>query len=208
MFILKRAESVTIDIPFYDPVLQALQGTITWAAGDVKIIKDGTDIGDATNLPYLVTGRKTWRLDLEVIETTAKMISIEFTNVAIVDTVVTAETYGESGQIVNLPATIAVGAIATDAITSSQIATGAIKDGAIASAERNNIARSLLMFDVSTITGEAAKAFVNGWRFLRNKWSITDGVLTVTKEDDVTPAWTATLTSDAAAEPVTGVTPD
>jgi len=44
-------------------------------------------------------------------------------------------------------------------------------------------------------------------RFLRNKWSITGTTLTVTKEDDSTSAWTATVSTDAAAEPVTGNNP-
>lgn len=44
-------------------------------------------------------------------------------------------------------------------------------------------------------------------RFLRNKWSITAGTLTVTKEDDVTTSFTATVTTDAAAVPIVGNDP-
>jgi hypothetical protein len=44
-------------------------------------------------------------------------------------------------------------------------------------------------------------------RFLRNKWSIAAGTLTVTKENDTTTSWTAALTTDAAAEPVTASDP-
>jgi hypothetical protein len=42
---------------------------------------------------------------------------------------------------------------------------------------------------------------------LRNKWSITGTTMTVTKEDDSTASWTSELTSDAAADPVTGSNP-
>lgn len=44
-------------------------------------------------------------------------------------------------------------------------------------------------------------------RFLRNKWSVSAGTLTVTKEDDVTASFTATVTTDAAALPIIGNDP-
>jgi len=43
-------------------------------------------------------------------------------------------------------------------------------------------------------------------RFLRNKWSISTGTLTVTKEDDTTASWTASVTT-AASNPVDSVDP-
>lgn len=68
-------------------------------------------------------------------------------------------------------------------------------------------ADALLKRDMSAVTGEAARSPLNAVRFLRNKWSISGGTLTVTKEDDATTAWTATLSTDAAADPVTGSDP-
>ena len=44
-------------------------------------------------------------------------------------------------------------------------------------------------------------------RFLRNKWSIAGTTLTVTKEDDATASWTATVSTDAAAIPIVGNDP-
>lgn len=44
-------------------------------------------------------------------------------------------------------------------------------------------------------------------RFLRNKWSVSGTTLTVTQEDDTTSAWTATISTDAAALPITGSDP-
>jgi len=44
-------------------------------------------------------------------------------------------------------------------------------------------------------------------RFLRNKWAVATGTLTVYKEDDSTESWTATVTTDAAANPITGNDP-
>lgn len=43
-------------------------------------------------------------------------------------------------------------------------------------------------------------------RFLRNKWSITTGTLTVTKEDDSTTSWTAAITT-TAGNPVSSSDP-
>lgn len=73
--------------------------------------------------------------------------------------------------------------------------------------ELNNYADALLKRDMSAVTGEAARSPLNAFRYLRNKWSIAAGNLTVTKEDDTTVAWTATLTTSASAEAVTALDP-
>lgn len=44
-------------------------------------------------------------------------------------------------------------------------------------------------------------------RFLRNKWAIAAGALTVYKEDDSTASWTGTVTTDGSALPITGEDP-
>lgn len=77
----------------------------------------------------------------------------------------------------------------------------------ITSAEHTNIADALLKRDMSAVTGESARSPLNAFRFLRNKWSLSGATLTVTKEDDTTSAWTATVTTDAGANPVTGSDP-
>lgn len=78
---------------------------------------------------------------------------------------------------------------------------------ALTTTEHNNIADALLKRDWTAVTGEAARSALNALRFLRNKWSVSAGTLTVTEEDDLTTAWTGTVTTDAAANPVTGVDP-
>jgi hypothetical protein len=62
---------------------------------------------------------------------------------------------------------------------------------------------ALLVRDMSSVSGEAARSPLNALRFLRNKWAISGGTLTVYEEDDTTSAWTAALTTNAAADPVT-----
>lgn len=44
-------------------------------------------------------------------------------------------------------------------------------------------------------------------RALRNKVSISGGIMTVTKEDDSTASWTAAVTTSASADPITAVDP-
>lgn len=43
--------------------------------------------------------------------------------------------------------------------------------------------------------------------FLRNKWTVSGGTLTVYATDDTTSAWTSTVSTDDTAEPVTGSDP-
>jgi len=43
--------------------------------------------------------------------------------------------------------------------------------------------------------------------FLRNKWTVSGGTLTVYDTDDTTSSWTATVTGTAGADPVTGSDP-
>jgi hypothetical protein len=43
--------------------------------------------------------------------------------------------------------------------------------------------------------------------FLRNKWTVSAGTLTVYQTDDATSEWTATVSSDAAANPIIGNDP-
>lgn len=77
----------------------------------------------------------------------------------------------------------------------------------ISAATANQIADAILNRDFSSVSDTNARTALNALRFLRNKYSVTGTTLTVTKEDDTTSAWTSTLTTDAAADPVTGSDP-
>jgi hypothetical protein len=68
-------------------------------------------------------------------------------------------------------------------------------------------ADALLNRDMSAVSDTTARSPLNALRAIRNKVTTTGGTLTVTKEDDTTEAWTAALTTDGAAEPITGVDP-
>lgn len=68
-------------------------------------------------------------------------------------------------------------------------------------------ADALLNRDMSSVSDTNARSPLNALRFLRNKWGVSGTTLTVRKEDDSTAAWTATVTADAAADPITGSDP-
>lgn len=95
---------------------------------------------------------------------------------------------------------ITAGAIAADAIGASELATDAV----------NEIAEGLLNYNLGTGTdsGSATVRTVRqALRFLRNKFTLSAGTLTVYKEDDTTASWTSAVTTDAAANPVTASDP-
>ena len=68
-------------------------------------------------------------------------------------------------------------------------------------------ADALLKRDWTSVTGEASRSVLNALRFLRNKWSITAGSVTVFKEDDAASAWTGVLATAASADVITGNDP-
>lgn len=71
----------------------------------------------------------------------------------------------------------------------------------------NSISANVLTYDWSTLGGSiVTRCAVNAFRFLRNRWAVAGGVLTVYDETNNTPAWTANVTSNAANQ-ITSVAP-
>ncbi len=82
--------------------------------------------------------------------------------------------------------------------------------GTLSSTERLAIADANLTRDMSAVSPQPAlnaRCPLNAQRFLRNAWTLAANILTVMKEDDATPAWTGTITTNSAALPVTGSDP-
>lgn len=80
---------------------------------------------------------------------------------------------------------------------------------ALTAGERNSVADALLDRDMSTGTDSGSPTVRTprqAMRFMRNKWSISAGTLTVTKEDDSTASWTAAITTNGTT-PVDSVDP-
>lgn len=60
-----------------------------------------------------------------------------------------------------------------------------------------------------TISGGAngGRDVTSALRFIRNRWVVSGGTLTVYLEDDTTSAWTAAVTGTPGADPITGTDP-
>lgn len=68
-------------------------------------------------------------------------------------------------------------------------------------------ADALLNRDMSAVSDTNARSPLNALRFIRNRWVITGGTLSVKKEDDSTEAWNAAVSTTPGADPVTGNDP-
>lgn len=72
------------------------------------------------------------------------------------------------------------------------------------------IADAILDRDISSGTDSGSptvRTLRQAVRFLRNKWQVVTGTLTVYKEDDSTASWTASVSTDGAAAPIVGNDP-
>lgn len=100
--------------------------------------------------------------------------------------------------------------LATGAIGASQFAAGAVDAAALAASAGEEIADTILLrkLDRSGNGTDATdeRTVVNALRALRNKQSISAGTLTVTKENDLTTAWTAAVTT-TASDPISAIDP-
>ncbi len=73
-----------------------------------------------------------------------------------------------------------------------------------------SVADGLLNRDMATGTDSGSTTVRTprqALRFLRNKWDIAGGVLTVTKENDTTASWTASVSTDSTAVQIIGTDP-
>lgn len=156
----------------------ALAADYTHSAGDVKISKDGGAAATATNAPSAITMGNTAMWSLALTSTEMAAKSVLIT----------------------------IGDAATKAVEDQMIIIETYGEGN-GEIDSQHFADTLLKRDMSSVTGEASRSFLNALRFLRNKWSISSTTLTVTKEDDATSAWTATIAGTAGADPITSIDP-
>ena len=78
---------------------------------------------------------------------------------------------------------------------------------ALASTERTSIADAILTRDLSALGASASRCLLRALRFLLNKRTVVGTTLAVYREDDTTTDWTATVGTDASADPITSVDP-
>jgi hypothetical protein len=100
----------------------------------------------------------------------------------------------------------AVGSVATGGIAAVSFAASAINAAALATDAVDEIADGILGRNIAggSSTGRLVK---DAFRAIRNKSAIAAGTLTVYQEDDTTSAWTATVVSDATANPIISIDP-
>lgn len=66
-------------------------------------------------------------------------------------------------------------------------------------------ADALLNRDFAAVSDSNDRTLLQAVRFLRNEWGVSGGTLSVYKENGSTLAWTKTVSTDPAAEPIVGV---
>jgi hypothetical protein len=126
--------------------------------------------------------------------------------VGLIDDAITAGKFDESTAFPLKSADTGSTAVARTGADSDTLETLSDQLDDIPTATEN--ADALLKRDWTEITGEAARSVLNALRLLRNKWRVSGTILTVTKENDSTSAWTATVTTSESADTITGSDPD
>lgn len=154
-------------------------------------------------------------IDWANVGTPGSTVSLSATTVATVTTTTTATT---ATNLTNAPTngdfTAVMKASIGTAVAASAVAsvTGNIGGnllGTLSVTERNAISDAMLDRNMATGTDSGtttSRTMRQALRFLRNKWTISAGTLTVTKEDDTTASWTGTVTQ-TAGNPVSEIDP-
>ena len=123
-----------------------------------------------------------------------------------VDLVITAGTVGGTSVVGYVIGSFSIENRSTQAIEAKtdNLPAAPAATGDIPTAVQN--ADALLGRNVSggSSTGRTVKQALH---VLRNKSAVAAGTLTVFDTDDTTSSWTATVSSDAAADPITGIDP-
>lgn len=118
---------------------------------------------------------------------------------------------GAVGSVTGAVGSIAAGGIATTSFAAGAIDAAAIAANAIGASElaqdaAREVADEILDRDLAGGASGGSRGVRNALRALRNKQSIAAGTLTVTQEDDVTSAWTATIVT-TAGNPISSIDP-
>ena len=85
-----------------------------------------------------------------------------------------------------------------------------VENRPLPSSERNAIADAFLDRNMATGTDSGSTTVRTprqAFRFLRNKWTILTGTLSVKKEDDSTESWSATVGSTTTGDPIISLDP-
>lgn len=207
-------------------ILDADGDLVTGATGlDSEVSLDGAAFADCTNeATEIAASSGIYYLDLTAAEMNADTVAIivktSSSGAKTTPIVLYPESAGDiRSDLVDAPNSTAVTAIQNGLATTGEAAAALIAYDPPTKTELDSgllalndptaveIATEILTIDWTTITGEASRSVLNALRALRNKVSLSGATMTVTEEDDTAVAWTATVTSDATADPVTAIDP-
>lgn len=172
-------------------------------------------------------GNGQWSVNLLAAEMNGDIVGLQFTHASAIPVSFTIKTETKLVSELQDLTAAQVNAEADTAIADAALATAAAlatvdanvdailldtgTDGVILSATTQQaIADALLDRDMSLGTDSGSttvRTVRQALRFLRNNWQVSGTTLTVYKEDDSTSSWTSTVTTNAAADPVTGSNP-
>jgi hypothetical protein len=100
--------------------------------------------------------------------------------------------------------------VVEEAVYDALFAASAAVAATLSSTERNSLADAFLDRDMSVGTDSGSPTVRTprqAFRVLRNKVAAPAGTMTVYKEDDSTSSWTAAITTDSSAQPITTIDP-
>lgn len=195
---------------YYDEVFDSGTGyaegdsiRITWKGQKITVAANDYEISDATGRVLYTEIRQTERgtesAALASVCTEARLAELAAANLPADVDAILADTNELQGDWTNGGRLdLLIDAILADTGTDGVV---------ISAATANAIADALLKRDWTSVSGEAARSVLNALRRLRNKAAIVGSTLTINEEDDSTPAWTATVTTDSGADPVTAIDP-
>lgn len=111
-----------------------------------------------------------------------------------------------AGTISDFDSSVDTVAVGIGGISSTSFAASAIDSAALAQSAGQEIADEVLNRNLAGGGSGDTRNVRNALRVLRNKASVSGGVLTVYQENDVSTAWTATVTT-TAGDPISEVDP-
>lgn len=182
---------------------------------DYAVYLSAGSVGTTSAAGLLVTTFSLGKANVDFLNGTAVTMAAGLlqTNVGTIAAGVTGKVSINDGALTSIAfAADGITRIQTGLVQRSSIAldaAGAIIVGSVTVAAQGVIADGILFRSINggaNDVGAEARSVQNAFRVNRNLTEITAGVLTVYKEDDVTPAWTAAITT-TAGNPISKVDP-
>lgn len=187
------------------PILDADGDLVTGATAlDSEVSKDQGTFADCTNeATEIATSSGMYYLDLTSTEMNADCVAVIVKTTSTGAKTTPIILYPQEAGDIKVDIETAAGtAWASGAITAASIAADAIGASELAADAANEIADAILARNIAG-GSSAGRTVKQALYFLRNKWTVSGGTLTVYQTDDATSEWTASVTGTAGADPIT-----